>query len=310
MYADFALQQLQCNQQGDFLLGCNPYLWVVLLRIDDDTLGSNPPVAAVSSLDPDAPRLVIKSGMRAGDTALVPDQVAYLAEHIRTDAAQRNLILITVLLDAHDTPWAAMAAGYSTFRNAAQAEVGSHLLELQSPDPQVRQDAIDQITRNINNQVISAIEAHLSEVDKIEIGAGIEVPDRVIANAFKDWEGVGPTSAGGFTLDFVHKTGTGVVTDDFVLSCQLVVNVDPCEAEVGAVRAVQQAIANINGRAKELINGQAHETPVQVEKELEHLEQELLQQEAKLAAAEAALAMCRAKVPAGPGGPVKTDPGA
>jgi len=300
MDAYLELQQLQCNQQNDGSDGCNPYLWVVLLRIDDDTLGSNPPVAAVSPADPSAPRLVVKGGMKAGDTAVVPDQVRYLGAHIRTDAAQRNLILITVLLDQRDTPWSAMAAGYSAFLNAAPAEVGSHLLQLQ--DPAQRDQAIKIITGNINNQVTGAIKAHLGLGDEIEIGLGIEKPDRVIANAFKDWEGVGLTSAGSFSLDFADAS------DGFVLGCQLRVSVDPCELQVAAVEGLQRAIANIEGRAKELINGQVHETPAQVEAELEQLRLERLQEEAKLSAAEAALAKCRAEVHVGPSGPVKTDP--
>lgn len=303
MYADFALQQLQCNQQSNFIAGSNPYLWAVLLRIDDQGIATEYPV------DPSAARLVIKENMKAGDTAVVPDQVAYLATHFGTDAARRILILITVLLDARDTPWAAMVAGYSAFLNATPVAVVTHLGELQ--DPVLRQGAIDEITIAVNNQVLSAIAAQLTTWDEIQIELGQEVPDRVINNAWKAWEGVGPASAGSFSLNFVHKTRDGVVTDDFVLGCRLVVSMDPpCEAQETAVRAVQQAIANIRGRAKEVINGQAHESPGQAEAELEQLEQELLQQEAKLAAAERALMKCRLKVPVGPDGPVRIGPAA
>jgi hypothetical protein len=76
MCADLALEQLQCNRQSDGSDGCHPYLWVVLLRIDDDTLALSPPVATVYPADPSAPRLVVKAGMKAGDAAVVPDQVA------------------------------------------------------------------------------------------------------------------------------------------------------------------------------------------------------------------------------------------
>jgi hypothetical protein len=73
------------------------------------------------------------------------------------------------------------------------------------------------------------------------------------------------------------------------------------------VQQIQQAIANIEGRTKELTSGQVHEPPAQVEAELERLGQEMLQERVQLAAAEAALTKCRAGVvvPVGPAGPAE-----
>lgn len=311
MYADLELVQLQCNRQSDGSGGCNPYLWVVLLRIDDDTLGSSPPVAAVYPVDPSASRLVVQAGMKAGDTAVVPDKVAHLAAHLRTDSVQRNLILIVALLDQRDTSGYAMDAGYGAFVSEAPIALGSRLVELQTPDPVEKAKVIKQVTDQIDAKVNSAISSRLSWWDKLQIFSHLETPDRVIATAHQDWEAIAPASAGSFSLDFPNGTAPNL-TDDFVLSCQLLVNVDPCEAEVAAVKEIQQAIANIEGRTKELNSGQVHEPPAQIEAELEQLAQEMLDERSKLAAAELALNRCREGIvtPVAPVGPVKNDPGA
>jgi hypothetical protein len=300
MDADLELLQLQCNEQSDGSDGCNPYLWVVLLRIDDDTLGSNPPVAAVYPVDPGAARLVVKAAMKAGDTAVVPDQVAHLAAHIRTDSVERTLILIAALLDQHGTPGAAMAAGWTAFVNAAPTEVGAQLLPLQ--DPGQKAQAIQTIEAQIKSKVQSAIEGQLSWWDDVEIGLHLETPDRVIATAYQDWEGVASASADSFTLEFAAGS------DDFALGGQLLVNVDPCEAQAAAVQEIQDAIATIEGRVKELNSGQVHEPPAKIEAELEQLGTDMLQERSKLAAAELALNTCRARTvpPAGPG-PVESE---
>jgi hypothetical protein len=274
MIADLELSQLQCNKQSDGSGGCNPYLWVVLLRIDDDTLGGNPPAAAVFPQDPAAPRIVVEAGMKAGDTAVVPDQVDSLVTDIRTDSVQRNLILIAALLDQHDTSWAAMAAGYQAFVNTAPVAVGAQLLQLQ--DAALYEQAIQAITSQISDQVKSAIEAQLSWWDKVQI----------------DWQSVAASSSGSYPLEFTSTTGD-IVTDDFVLGCQLVVTVDPCEDQIAAVQGIQQAIANIEGLTKQLTSGQVHEPPAQVETELNQLATEMIKEREKLAAAEAALDDCR-----------------
>jgi hypothetical protein len=299
MIADLELSQLQCNKQSDGSGGCNPYLWVVLLRIDDDTLGGNPPAAAVFPQDPAAPRIVVEAGMKAGDTAVVPDQVDSLVTDIRTDSVQRNLILIAALLDQHDTSWAAMAAGYQAFVTTAPVAVGAQLLQLQ--DAALYEQAIQAITSQISNQVKSAIEAQLSWWDKVQIALHLETPDRIIGTAYQDWQSVAASSSGSYPLEITSTSGD-IVTDDFVLGCQLAVTVDPCEDQVAAVQGIQQAIANIEGLTKQLTSGQVHEPPAQVETELNQLAAEMIKEREKLAAAEAALDDCRkGVVTRGPG---------
>jgi hypothetical protein len=290
MIAALELSQLQCNKQSDGSGGCNPYLWVVLLRIDDDTLNANPPAAAVFPQDPAAPRIVIDAGMKADDAAVVPDQIDLLITDIRTDSVQRNLIMIAALLDQHDTSWSAMAAGYQAFWETAPVAVGAQLLQLKDPAQQAA--AIQAIAAQISSKVNTAIEAQLSWWDKLQIYLHLETPDRMIATAYQDWQGVAASSTGSYPLEFTHTSG-GAVTDDFVLGCQLVVTVDPCEEQVAEVQACQEAIANIEGRTKQLLGNDPGEPPPQVEKELNQLAAEMIKEKEKLAAADAALDECR-----------------
>jgi hypothetical protein len=285
MLADLQLQQLQCSQQSDGSGGSNPYLWVVLLRIDDDTLNGNPPDAAVFPQDPSAPRAVIQAGMKAGDSAAIPDQINSLVTAIRSDAVQRNLIVIAVLLDQHDTSWAANSAGWEAFISTAPVAVGSHLVQLQDPAQQGL--AIQAIGSQISAAVASAVESQLSDWDKVQIYLGLETLDRMIAFGYDVWENVGTATSGGFSLQIASGS------DNFTLTGQLVVTDDPCQEQVSEVQAIQEAINNIEGRAKELNSGQVHEPPAQVEKELEQLATEMIQEQGKLKAAELALNACR-----------------
>jgi hypothetical protein len=288
MLADLQLQQLQCKQQSDGSNGCNPYLWVVLLRIDDDTLNASPPDAAIFPQDPSAQRLVIQTAMKAGDSAAVPGQINSLVTAISDTSVHRDLIVIAVLLDQHDTSWAAITAGWEQFISTTPAAVGSQLLQLQDPAQQAQ--AIQAVSNQITTAVTSAIEGQLSWWDKVQIGLGLEKLDRVIAFAYDDWEGVGTATSGPFSLQFTSST------DNFTLNGQLVVTDDPCQLQVAEVQAVQQAIYNIEGRAKELDSGDVNEPPAEVEAELEELAKEMIQERAKLTAAENALNACRAGV--------------
>jgi len=98
--------------------------------------------------------------------------------------------------------------------------------------------------------------------------------------------------AGSFSLDFPSGSAPNL-TDDFVLSCRLLVSDDPCEAQAAAVKEFQEAIANIEGRAKQLNSGHGGEPPAQVQAELDQLASEMLMERAKLEDAEIALEKCR-----------------
>jgi hypothetical protein len=109
------LHQLSCNtetQDG----GSNPYLWAVLLQVDDKTIASGALVARIAfAPSPTGAQIIIAEGMRAGGTAPVPAPQQRLAAQFDPGQERRDLILITVLWDQHGFPFDAILAGYDAF---------------------------------------------------------------------------------------------------------------------------------------------------------------------------------------------------
>jgi hypothetical protein len=292
MITSITLDQLSCDTEteGD---GSHPYLWAVLLQVDDATIASGALVARIAfAPSPTGAQIIIADGMRTGDMAPVPAPQRRLAAQFNPGQRQRDLILITVLWDQHDIPFDAVLAGYDAFLGTSRDAVAANLLGLGSSSPVVQQAAVDAVTATINQQVSDAIEGKLSLVDKLEIKAHLKTPDTVIDSAFRHFALAEVDSASTLSLPFGAGSG-----HDYRIDGTFTVIVDPCEAELIRVRAAQQAIANTEGALKKLIG---HEGPG-TEKQIELLEEELSTQKGRLAAAEADLSQCRAGTSATPG---------
>jgi len=87
------------------------------------------------------------------------------------------LILVVALWEHDETPKDAVTAGFRAFSAELQAAVAAHLLDLNSSDPQVREQAIADITKWVNDRVQSAIE------DEVDIGDIFDDFDDVIGTA-------------------------------------------------------------------------------------------------------------------------------
>jgi hypothetical protein len=286
MLAYVELGQLRCDRQqnGD---GSNPYLWVELLQIDDDTLASGDPILAIPPASPDAEELVVMENMRGGDAAAIPDDVAHYAMRFRDGQTQRHLIVVAALLDHHDTPLDAVSAGYQAFLSEVDDEVTKELLNLSSTDPTTVQAAIDRIKTDVKNKVNDVVEANLSTWDKIQTGLGLETQDNSIDSDFLSTALAEETSTTQFTLTF--KSGPDQdPTDLYEVTGELLVKVDPCEDQLLAVDSDANNVNTIKAALKQL--GEQAEPD---EDQMQKLEDELAAAKAKLKAAEQALAQCR-----------------
>jgi hypothetical protein len=67
------LERLHCVREDDARGGSEPYLWPALVWYDDDTLATPGRVGVITPLSRDA-RVVLRSDMRAGQTADIPPQ--------------------------------------------------------------------------------------------------------------------------------------------------------------------------------------------------------------------------------------------
>ena len=90
-----------------------PYIWPMLIRVDDVTLATDEKVV-VSAPPLNNARIIIEESMRP-DSAAIPPQVGVLGTRFEDNLATRRLILVVALFEADDTPAAAARAGYEEF---------------------------------------------------------------------------------------------------------------------------------------------------------------------------------------------------
>ena len=284
MIASIRLDNLHCIAESDEG-GSTPYLWFVLLLIDDDTIASGALVVETGFTA--GARMIIGRNVKTGDIVTIPAEIdrGYGAR-LRPGQTYRDLAVIAALWKQHDTPIDAMQAGYLTFLDGVRTAVAANLTELSSLDMSTRQSTIKKIQDALQPQIQGAIENALSTWDKLQIYVGLAQPDALI----------GSTSTS-FTIEEQDSTpppfALGFPTDapTYEISCRLRVVADPCEDQLVRVLALQQSIANTRGAMQELLS--APETS-KTEKQLEALDAELADLQAQLDTAQADLATCRA----------------
>ncbi len=291
MFIEIDFVRLLCERGG-----AQPYLWMELLQIDDDTLAPNGPrVAAVDWRPQFEDQGFVGGEMKAGDSAPMPLELARLNAHFREGLMRRDLILVASLWDHHDTPSAAVAAGYSAFLSELRDAVADpmNLLALSAGSGPEYDSAIQRITKRVHDKVEAAITDKISWLDKAGIIVGLEDTDRLIDSTFKLFADSDftqpnrPTPFTPFTLTF-HDSSA-----DFKLDAQLFVTNDPCEDELIPVMSLQQEIATMEGALKQLANAHGGEPRPEDEKNMERIEKDLRAAQAKLKVAQDAYERCR-----------------
>jgi hypothetical protein len=282
--ASIELQQLRCTFQSRFH-SSRPYLWGVLLQVDDDTLASGALVAMVSFPPaPDGSFSEIAAAMHDGDSAPIPGPVARYAARFRSGQAHNDLILVVVLWDARDTPLHAVAKGYDAFLGEIRDAVADNLVALSTADDDQEKAIEETINKRVHDKVEAAIRGDLSDLDKAAFFTGLKSPDRLIDSKFRHVSLEAVDSVTPFTFTFKDEL------DELQLDAQQTVVADPCEDQAVRVRFAQQTIANIKGALKQLHN--QPESP-KTEAKIEQLEAELSTWNATLAQAQNDLAACR-----------------
>jgi hypothetical protein len=284
MIASIQLRRLRCTFQPK-IQGCRPYLWGVLLGVDDDTLASGALVATVSfPPTPDGSFSEIAPAMHGGDTAPIPGEVARYAARFRSGQTHNDLILVVVLWDGQDTPLHAIAKGYAAFLGEIRDAVADNVVALSTADEDQEKAIEETIKKRVHDKVEAAIKGDLSDLDKIAFATGLNTPDRLIDSKFRHVSLKAADSVTPFTFTFND------VIDEFQLDAEQSVVADPCEEQAVRVRFTQQTIENIQGALKQLHH--QPESP-KIEAKIEQLEAELLTWKATLVQARSDLAACR-----------------
>jgi hypothetical protein len=247
--AIIVLDTLHCFRESDGSGHSEPYMWPALLWVDELTLHTPPGVGVVAPALGNA-RVLIKSGIKAGQTADIPRSVSTL--RVRLDKPdQTPLFLVIALWENDDTPTAALQAGYTEFVTALPAEVGAQLLPLKQArdahDDEALKAIIAIIKANVTSRVRSAIENALAGPQKALIFLGLLDMDDIIDSNFQAFDGAAPA-----TIAMTFRSGS---TDLYEIDGRLDVRpvlIDRCQSEVNAVKSAKAAVDEIDQQIDEL----------------------------------------------------------
>jgi hypothetical protein len=301
------LESLHCLREAE--KGSEPYIWPVLIRIDDLTLQTDSLVDVVAPLSANA-RVVIQNDMRAGQTAAIPPRVGLLRARLEDNLFETHLILVVALWDADATPEAAVRAGFQAFVSELRAAFGNALTlsEIQQAeadtDEAAREAIAKAIRERVDKRVRSAIKDTLTGPQKVAVKTGLLDLDDILVSGFKGFSSALPTT---FTLPLSGDTRPGAVgRHAFEIKGKLEVRevrVDRCQTQVEAVRKAQSAIDDINQQVKKLQDDLKRASPAEkpfIFEEIRQLrEDDLASAQAALGRALTALSICRSRVPPG-----------
>ena len=193
-FAAVNLQTLNYVRASDGTGNSKPYIWPVVLWIDNAGIGITSPAVEFAEV-------VIANGMHAGDTAGIPPSVGELTAQIGDGFL--GLIVVVALWDQRDSPGNVVQSGFQAFSAALQAAIEDNLAALS--DPSQRDAAVAAIKKSVNGKVSSAIENALTWYQKIEIFLGAMHVDSNIGSDFSFFQQLVPNTV---ALDIVQQVGT------------------------------------------------------------------------------------------------------
>ncbi len=260
--AFITLDRLECSKETDESGHSEPYIWPLLLRIDDHTLSTDARVGSLSAADNFA-RVVIKQGMKRGDSAAIPNGLRSFGLRFDDNLAMNHVVVVVVLMEEDDLPDRAVQHGYAAFRSALPNALRdlSLLARLASNDPVDSAAAMQEVVDQVAPAVKAAISDGLTAGEKLRVLLGLLDLDDQIAFATVRFDRL--LADGGATLDrpfdmrLLRRTGTSnqTVTDLYTLRGRFQtrrVVIDRCKALVDRVRAAQEEIAGFEAEIAEL----------------------------------------------------------
>ncbi|MGH9380767.1 MAG: tachylectin-related carbohydrate-binding protein [Thermoanaerobaculia bacterium] len=215
--AIITLSRLHCFRENDGTGHSEPYIWPVLLRIDDTTLETDEDVGVSPPRTGNA-RIVIKNDMRAGESADIPFSVGELRVRLEDGLMIRRLILAVALWEEDETPGDAVRAGFKAFHSELRAAVADELPGLASVNQADRDESVRIIKERVAAKVESAIRGALTWWQKARVAAGtlnlddivdsdfVAFPEQLVSMPFQLTFGIVPS---GRLLRYVDASQTG-----------------------------------------------------------------------------------------------------
>lgn len=302
---EITLETLRCIAESDRRRTSHsePYVWPFLASFTANSFETSPTEPSIADS-----RKIIMNEMRAGQSAALAGPANRLTATFVDDRPNRHLILVVALLEADDTPAAAMRAGYQAYLDELRLRIGHNILALSNADEEEKAQIFDDIRKRVRTRVFAAIEANLPTLHKISIGLGNASSDDFIAADFVHFSEPRTTS---FTLKFAGVSGDPLLVgafpfkfEDLPVSYELdgrLVVVDSCQTRVDAVDAAGASVLSLRKQLQSLQKQLQTAGPLQKRRiiaAIETLESERIPAaEQVLGSARQALRRCRQLAP-------------
>lgn len=288
------LQELHCVKESEG--GSEPYIWPVLLWVDDTTLlNQGDDVLGVRGPVLGDARVVLKQSMKAGETAPIPFPLGTLGVRFEEVSTTTYVLLVVALFDQDETPQAAMWAGCKAFSNELRAAIVQRLLALRAAITQGDDAELRRLIAEIKTQVKAATESAtwnaLTGWQKTRVVIGTLNLDDYVGFAFYSGK---PART---DLELVLRSDNG--SEEYRVDGSIAVQattVDLCQAQADAVKEAQGVVDGIEGQ-KTAAQASLHDAPpnqkASIVAEITRLNQDLDVATIALEEARRALKRCR-----------------
>jgi hypothetical protein len=230
--------------------GGYPYIWPTRVWIDSS--------GSFSGLGNRDPRLILGSGLSAGESASIPISLGQLRSRFDETTMKRALILAVALWSAKESPNNAVIAGCNSFHNSISDRLSNHIGGLISWDnlsEQERAQFVDIIKSEVRTDVESAIKNSLSTYQKIQIEIGLITMDNFIEAAFIVFDRSvlkrpEPPEASSSSVPIILR-----FRDQYEVEGHLVVTyvrTDRCQLQVDAVHSAESYVRSLEEQIKDL----------------------------------------------------------
>lgn len=295
--AFISLDRLRCLAEDDASGHSEPYVWTVLLWVDDNTIGSGQIVGSLAPGNLQGARAVVKEGMKAGDDAPMPSAQRTFARRFEDGLSIRQIGIVVAMFEEDETPDDAVRAAYDAFRRelpAAVAEfIGTHL---RGPEnDQEREEIADQVRPKVKAAGADA----LSTTEKLQVFLGtLNLDDEVaFASFFSEIEGDAQETRS-FTLAFVSDDERNHYEIDGRFQLRPPPAPDRCQPQIDRVNQARGALAGLEATIRslqeELREAPPSQKPFLIAEIRRIRREEMPVAAAALEAAQRALARCRA----------------
>lgn len=162
------LREIQCRNSGDLSRNTNPYIWPMLLWVDNKVNATCAP--------PESFRTNLGSGMTRGKTGAIPPEVGVLRGRI--DGDLRAMFLVVPLLERSHSSDDMMRAAFAAYCAELPQAVSDNLAKLN--DPATQGEAIRAITERVKKKAADAAAGKLGLVGDIAHLLGIADDDSIL----------------------------------------------------------------------------------------------------------------------------------